>query len=74
MGMQHKPGADTQNDEIARIFQIRVRQGEFVEVGKDKSGNPLYMEVQTASGRKPFAWLDAVTSNILNAFLRKVRL
>lgn len=55
---------------IARIFHERVISGEFVQIGVDANGLPLYMEAQTATGRRRFAWLDQVSSNILNAFVR----
>lgn len=68
MGMLHNSGDDTQ---IARTFQERVRRGEFVEVGKDKYGWPLYMEADTAYGSRLFKGLSAETSRTLHAFARK---
>jgi hypothetical protein len=68
MGMIHDDG-DTLN--VARIFQERVKSGGVVQVGTDEHGLPLYMDAQTASGRRRFAWLDQVSSSILNAFVRK---
>lgn len=70
MGMETFSHGNTQ-DEIARIFQLRVKAGEFVQVGVDRSGSPLYMEAQTVRGWRPFAWLDAAASRILNVFVRK---
>jgi hypothetical protein len=46
MGMYYPTDGSTQ-DEIARIFQQRVKRGEFVEVGKDRDGSPLYQLAET---------------------------
>ena len=46
MGMNHFPDGNTQ-DEVARLFNIRVGRGEFVEIGKDKDGSPLYQLAET---------------------------
>lgn len=54
---------------IARIFQERVKVGEFVRVGHDRALNPLYMEAETVAGRL-FLGLDDAASRALNAFLR----
>lgn len=65
--MNHSTRGDSQ-DEVARLFEQRVRRGEFVHVGFDKLGQSLYMEAEAF--RKPFAWLDAFASRTLHAFLR----
>lgn len=69
MGMMSISHGNTQ-DEVARIFQLRVQAGEFVKVGFDLEGEPLFMNAETARG-KLFKGLDVVQSRILNAFVRK---
>ena len=53
MGMNHFSHGHTQDDETARIFQQRVKRGEFVEVGKDRDGQPLYMDAHTVHAPLP---------------------
>lgn len=58
MGMNHNSTRDDSQDEVARLFQIRVRRGEFTQVGVDRFGNPLY--TLTESLRSPLKGLYAL--------------
>lgn len=62
MGMAYSHEAQ----DVARIFQIRVSRGEFVQVGVDDQGLPLYIEAESLV--KPFEGLSDEASRGLHAF------
>lgn len=55
MGMNHNSACGDSQDEVARLFQQRVRRGEFTQVGVDILGDPLY--ILTESLRSPLKGL-----------------